>query len=615
MVHDASVPAHGRASVDLARATVVFQQVPGPGAAGIDGLRARANGVAAVGVQGEFHVPLPGGAGQLELLAPAVDQVVASFVLYPRDGLPPAPEGTDHVLHDVRVALNHLGYNAGREATSSDAPAPPDAQLERAMLCFEADAGLTPEGITGRVQENHRTRAIRERAGERARTRLRSWLQADQRDQPTPAGDAAPAGDPLPESADVELGGLGSTCGGMPRTLAVLDKVRIVLVSIGRDDSAPAELPLAAGRHAYGPNPSAPWVEESFFDDHDYGDGHRGPMLTVMELGEPATYTVKLRRENLADDAPLHISSCLESAVSSPGAVATGFEAVVSFTVQANAAGGRDHQPIDLLVQLGGPTGPTLHTLRVVVLRPMDVRVEVLGIRHLHMSAAEGGEDFVTNARVADTFARCNKLFQQAGIRLVFDGEVSYHRDDSYRYDLEPPDPEHHPDVALDRMLTVRHYPDRLNVYVSPSLWYFAHHSSVAIGQSTATGSSQTAIFCQPAAFADSTTIPRVLAHELGHALGLIHPDDDDLADQSEWQRVTSWTLRRFMFYHVNAPPGLPDWHPFAAAGAADGAAPGTMLTSRNHRGDALDNEVRRLRNRIAGVAGAGNVYDGVTAP
>jgi hypothetical protein len=592
--HEASVPEGGGAEVHLDHVDVVFQDRPGADASPITGLRVRLDGALQPSVTGLYRATLGGGDARVELLAPGGgDAVLATFDLFGRAGLPAAPAGgAPDTLHDVRVALNHLGYNAGAEGWADEESdevtrGEPDPALERAVLCFEADTvrSRAPEGILRRVHQSSPGAALATRVVDVTRERLRSTLEADL--------GAAP-----PPSDDVEAGGLGVGL-PMPRPVAVLGKLRIVLVSITRDHLAP---PTATIDGLEGPNFAAPYVEEAFVDDRDYAGGHRGPMVSVMETDADQTYQVRVVRENLVSDAPLHLVSCDELAVTTCGAVPAGSSAAATFTVRAGAANGQDHRPIDLLVKLGDAAGPTVHCLRVLVLRPMDVRVDVIAIRH-----DSADTSWISNPRVRDTFRRVDRLYRQAGIRFVFDGEVEYVRDEDYPYGTETTM------AALDRMLTVRHYPDRLNVYVSNDVGYFRpreghRNPPLAIGQSIALEADQTAIFCQPSAFAATLAIPHVLAHELGHALGLVHPDQDDLADQDEYQRCTAWTLRRFMYYHTHAPSGLPAWHEFSS-----GREAGNMLTSRNLGQDALDNEVRRLRDRVARGAGAGGIYDGVS--
>ncbi len=618
-----TVPRRGGATVDVGAGVVEvrLQEWPGVDGAPVRGLRARLGDRDLPTVDHTFRVTTARRPVQVDVLDDG-GRALFSLGITGRRGLPPlvapsrddwtaAARGDDDAaaervraaLHAALVRLNHLGYGAGVEAREPGEFAGPSAALERALLTFEADHGLLPEGLTSRFDNRGRA-GVFERVHPRTLERLREVSDRD-------------VGGAPPEDAQVARGGVGRDPDHvrLPE-VAAFRRLRLTLVRFERDEPASPTVTedYGEGRESL-PDWTHPYVDDSgYAHTRGHAEGHHGPLVAVCQQPGEVTYSVRLVRENLPDDVPLHVESCLPLGVHvDAGPLPAGSSAPVRFRVSPDVCGDRDERLIDLLVRLGSASGPQVHVLRVVVLRPLPVRVAVTAIRFRGQAQYP-----VTTRRAALlTLARCDRLLRQAGLSLEL---THFHQVDSqddfgWSSAFERMTPARQADAreaSSEAFCRVRHHPDCLNVVVGADLAYFHGSRTLAVGRVADAPGGLTDVLCQPDAFdARSEHVPHVLAHEVGHALGLLHTDRDDPSSDDDWFRVTSWAMRRLMFFRTHGPSRFPDWHPTpkVTSGRGEVLSVSHMLTLRDLPGDALDNEVARLRQRVR----SGQVYDGVS--
>lgn len=587
--------ARGAPSVDL-------QICAYPGGPALSGLRLRlASGQVLNAVQGTFRVPVSAELSEVVLLGPN-DEAFASWLLGARTGFPAFDS-----FAGLYARLNQLGYNAGVEQDE------PEASLERAVLSFQADQGLRLEGVTRQLDVRDRDAQVR--------PIVRASTAEHLRDAALELVAPAP---PLEDPDAPQRGIVGD---GFVAT-HVYRAIRMVLVRIERSEQASysVRFTVPGGDEVNGPDVSCPWVEDR---GSQHSGTHHGPLISVMEHEENRTYKLDIVREALNTDAPLHVVSLYSSSVSvRSGALEGNLRETLEIEVssqQSYPSTDAWQRIVDLEVRLGSTMGPVIHTLRVLVLRPVKVPVAVINITHEGGGSWSGGR---RNTRA--TLARCNRLLEPAGI--VLDGTPprgdEQGRDvcldtrfDDFNYDREHPTPaglsgaalaewqrEHDPNI---RMLQQKHHPDRLNIYV-----FHAHHALLERSDRERTTGvlakgywkrifrehypeqpQACFVICSQDAFEYSDAIPLTLAHEICHVLGLRHVDD------GRWRRVTTCALRRLMYWASAPPTRMPDWHPYHDRNAH--AEP--MLTIKDLAHE-RDDEVATLRRN----AGSGYAFDGL---
>jgi hypothetical protein len=573
--------------------TIVFQKWPGKDPLSrIKGLMGRVNLDPAEPIAGG-EVEIPAEPGLLQLVNPANEQEVwGTYSVLGEKQLPeldPPWKWSGYkakwCLLGARIRLAHLGYSSG---CTKDMPSDGMA-FERAVLNFEADERLVPNGLTERIDMKEVEAAAEEyKQGAKSENWLKPGYPRPERISPETlerldqrfrsyVGETKPTPDGAPLSKD--QGGTGPNAGQNGLwTLGIYRRHALVLV---RFDRAHMEHSDEGGSPACGPKP--------YLDDRGYRTfkGVRGPVVTTVQKSGWHEIKVRLVRENLSVDAPLFLKSDRKWVARVDDQPLSGEEEhEVTITITSAEKPDPDWKkrgPRALIrVHLGAPDGPEIHQLMVRVLRPIDLNLAVTNV-----DGALAGENVLGCVR------RLNLVYQAAGLR--------FHLTNVWKVN---PNLKKHA-VGADQLKRMAHHPQAINVYVLPN-----DPGLAGLGLAGASGYSNRAdvygtngVFLPARLF--EATVPRVLQHEIAHVLHLNHADPDEDEDR----RLTSWTLRRAMFFLAEYGVWniIPKWQTDGEVSRRD-RLPGQQLTLKNlavfKDDDVHDDEVAVLRT-CAGRKGA----------
>ncbi len=148
-------------------------------------------------------------------------------------------------------------------------------------------------------------------------------------------------------------------------------------------------------------------------DERGYAAPYRGPIVAVAA---GRTVRVALARINLEDATPLFVQSSDTSVVTvadpAAGRLPAAHRAEISIT---GVDGGTDHREAKVELHIGTPSGPLIHTLHVLVLKPLVVRMTPHQVTIA--SATTAGTTPV--ADVAAIMAKVADIWVHAGVTIT----------------------------------------------------------------------------------------------------------------------------------------------------------------------------------------------------
>lgn len=559
--------------------------------------------------QGEVSVPIskaiPGGAKPstfVGLLNPVEKgKYAAVFAVSKRNKLPSLdPAKTGPGSHaGLRNRLNMLGYNAGDESTVGM-----DAALERAVLNFEADhPALALEGVLKRRQDSDPSPA----GGE-----LRTATLTLARDEVRTAG-GAPA-TPKPGVSGEADTGAGSVFGAKDRKKQVFDWERIVLVRIERADHKPARTDPLAGAD------ERPFVDNRGYQaEADLKDVH-GPAVSMME---DSTIKLKLVREDLQPDAPVYLKSSDALVTIANPDISKGTQA--EFEISAKSPAPDKQRVVILNVHFGAspkkgqPDGPLIYRMAVVVFARLVVKVAVIPVDlEEQIGGTTLGLDMpaeVSESEATDALERVNRVWKHAGIEFQL---ARFERVDARSEKLGKVKEKD----ATGRLIKYKHFGHLINIYVVNKCTLVGMPAAALAAawptDATANGLGLTsdlrhplkigAVFASQQVFKNASSA-QVLAHELGHYLGLGHITDPDP------RRVSFWAIRRVMYGIDDV--AQPSWQPEPGPDGVGYALTVKNLANKDESNSSKltdwhnDTEVFRARKQVA----SGDIDDGEYFP
>lgn len=348
-------------------------------------------------------------------------------------------------------------------------------------------------------------------------------------------------------------------------------------------------------------------------DERGYGDPYPGP-LTSIASGR--TVKVALLRINLDTTTPLFVESSDPSALTiadpANGAVAAQERADLQLT---GVDGGTSFRTAEVRIRIGSASGPVIHSLFVLVLKPVTVRMTPhrVTINGAHASGTAPLADVDTiMAKVADIWVHAGVTIkvqpvQDASITLQTPNIVS---DNPFPGELKKMLADKWPDG------TTNWIPNTINAYFVSQLgtastlgFGFSRQSfsgfglpnpGILLGDRTAHSTRSGLIH-----YAND------LAHEVGHFFTLWHAGNKEPPNERE----DTWS-RRMLMHNFNGMRGIDPWpandgdgHPFAErprfnnAGYGD-LRRGCMITLRDLPQFTGDGECLTARAAILSAAG-----------
>lgn len=293
-------------------------------------------------------------------------------------------------------------------------------------------------------------------------------------------------------------------------------------------------------------------------DDRGFGATEYGPVVGVRE-GD--TVTVHLVRERIDRRAPLFVTSSNPAAASIPGSGALPGEPVMDVKIKGVAG----QSPAVALIQVhhGSAGGPIVAQLGAFVYQPLALRIapHVMNVR-----SSGGGATVAPTVVPEDVIARANDIWRPVGIEFSALATETHDHTAASAFTVTLSD--------VASIYAAHHTPNAINVFFLEALDFsggfglsrallprFARfgftHPGVAIAVEDLTGFGL-----------DAQLLGNRLAHELGHVLGLWHPEKAN-ADRPRKDGYS----RRMVMHPVPFLESLADWRDDLGYGKA-----GTLL-------------------------------------
>ena len=554
----------------------------------------------------------------VHLVDPANENTVwASFTINLGSGLPDINEAS---YKGFRSRLNVLGYNAGDESYVGM-----DIDLERAILNFQADNNLPIEGVLQRAVLTNVEIVVR---GSRKTIHGGFYTPNIQ----IPNDTKSKLQQIIRQEFDGNNPPVSSARVGNSTYRKVYRSERFVFIRFER--ARPQNNLTIVPAYPYPP-----------IDDRGYKGTVHGPAVGIMSGDE---VQVNLVREALDNNAPLFATSDDNSKIEvvPTGQLPSSKEILLRLRALSGASG---HTIIK--IHIGSSSGPVIHELQVFNHQPIEVNIAVHLVKFTRevnssypsSNGSNSGNvdedprdelpsnDRAMRYKIRDTFTIVNEIWKQAGIRFHlrnFNSNV----DDTeshlgyvykvYKTENEILDPAHPNDrdknnlvgCEVQRLFDLTHMSTRANIYIvknHPLLLAggFSGWTVEISGSPVFKGIREGCggIVVDVSLFNLGSPGAHILAHEIGHFLGLHHPEE------GRTQRTTSWTLRQLMV-NIDSVPiqrqprsvGPPAWQNSGYGEVTTHIYyPGPLLTINNlsNSTEANDGEVwiarRNARNNV----------------
>ncbi len=524
-----------------------FQQWPGLDGAGIEGLPCEVDGTRVTPAGGDLDISVPrGGSAVVRLMDPGnPSKAIAEYTVRHRQNLPSldplAPAGTKD-LPGLRCRLNMLGYNTGKEDLAKL-----DAMLERALLQFEADQPSLPvEGVLQRLPDADVHSGVV--PGMELRPASLQKLDSELRSAGQAPATSPPGIGPLAQT------GSGAVFHNRARGKAVFDMERVVLVSVDRA-TPPAGAAFARAEF--------PYVDDRGFRPETRLFDVQGP---AVSMAENSRIRLKLIREDLFADAPIYVRASTVIVTPEVQQLPTGSEA--EFDITSGTVGGGHHSVV-LNFHLGkrppkgDPDGPLIHRMSLTVFETVKVPVSAFAVDLGTKVVTESVT--TTEQEVRDALADVNDIWAQAGVEFVLKEFSKINAvGTKFRAATGAKAEEISRENVSKLIITANEHRDRrINMYIVkdpntlgvPALAAgFPTPATLAAAGHPLDGlqADVGAILVRAGTLTNSTE-RGVLAHEIGHYLGLGHVADS-------LRKMSIWDLRRLQYWITSTIQ--PGWQP-----------------------------------------------------
>lgn len=326
------------------------------------------------------------------------------------------------------------------------------------------------------------------------------------------------------------------------------------------------------------PDPAKPDL-----DDRGFGASEYGPVVGVRQ-GD--TITVHLVRERIDKDAALFVTSSNPAVASIPGAAALPKKTIMDLKIQGVA--GQSPSVALIQVRFGSAGGPILAQLGAWVYQPLTVRIAP---HVMNIASTAGGAAVGPSNVPADLIARANDTWRPVGIQFAAIPTLSHNHAAALAGTISW--------AELPAMFATYHQANAINVF-------FVHHCNDALGWGVARNVIATYGFTQPGiavadegltGFAlDAQLKGQLLAHELGHFLGLWHPEKVNATPNPPGPRKDAYS-RRMLMYPTLPIEALGDWRDDLGYGKFQTwPRGGALITMKNLSQQQTDGEAATAR-------------------
>lgn len=317
-------------------------------------------------------------------------------------------------------------------------------------------------------------------------------------------------------------------------------------------------------------------------DDRGFGATEYGP---VVGLHQGDAITVRLVRDRIDRDAPLFVTSSNPGVATIAGSPSLPNKGIMDVQVQGVAG----QSPAIALIQVrfGGAGGPILAQLGAWVYQPLVIRVapHIVNVGSVAGLAAVG-----PTTVPADVIGRANDIFRPVGIHFAAIPTLT-----------------HTVNASLQGAISWAELPWLFQTYFQANAInvYFVHHCNDALGWGVARNVVATYGFSQPGIAVadegltgftlDAQLKGQLLAHELGHFLGLWHPEKVNAGPPGPRKDAYS---RRMLMFPTLPIESLGDWRDDLGYGKFQTwPRGGALITMKNLSQMTTDGEAATVRS------------------